>query len=237
MPKAFAGQFVFPASARAARHGLLALGGNLKPDTLIAAYAQGIFPWYSEGDPILWWRPNPRCVLYPCQFHISKRSARKIRNSGFEYSFDTHFNQVITACAAPRAHSQGTWILPEMRLAYLQLHKLGYAHSVEIWRDGQLAGGLYGVALGGAFFGESMFRLLPEASRAALACLIFWLKNNNFSIMDCQQASPHMLAMGATQITAHKFDQELKTALQNREWSACLWRGGSDIEGLRYHVS
>lgn len=196
---------VFPNPEKAPADGPLAYGGDLTPATLISAYSQGIFPWYSADSPILWWSPDPRCLLFPADFHISSRSLRKIRHSNFTFSTDQAFARVIAACAAPRARQQGTWILPEMQAAYNGLHKLGFAHSVEIWQYGNLVGGLYGVALGHVFFGESMFHRVDEAARAALCCLVSILSVFQYLFLDCQQDTPHMLAMGAKTVERKKF--------------------------------
>lgn len=204
----------FPNPERAPADGLLAYGGDLEPQTLLAAYSQGIFPWYSEGDPILWWSPDPRCILFLDAFHISARSRRKIRNSGFQYSVDRAFKEVMQSCSQPREEDGGTWLLPEMQTAYGLLHELGFAHSVEIWQSKKLVGGIYGVSLGNAFFGESMFRLVPEASRAALLCLVTLMKQHGFSFLDCQLESPHMLAMGATEIPRKQFLEMVAYAAQ-----------------------
>lgn len=198
-------QIRFPDPEEAPADGLLAYGGNLEPQTLICAYSQTIFPWYSEGDPILWWSPDPRCILVPAAFQISARSRRKIRNSGFRFSVDRAFREVIHGCALPRGAENGTWLLPEMQAAYARLHDLGFAHSVEIWQGDRLAGGIYGVAIGNAFFGESMFRQAPEASRAALLCLVALMRKYGMAFLDCQQDSPHMLAMGACCIQRKQF--------------------------------
>lgn len=198
-------QIRFPDPEEAEADGLLAYGGDLEPQTLLEAYTHGIFPWYSEGDPILWWSPDPRCLLLPAAFDISARSRRKIRNSGFQFSVDRAFRKVMQCCALPRGEEEGTWLLPEMQSAYAGMHALGFAHSVEIWRDGSLAGGIYGVAIGNAFFGESMFRLVPEASRASLLCLVALMSRAGMNFLDCQIASPHMLEMGAKEIPRKQF--------------------------------
>lgn len=195
----------FPDPENALANGLVAYGGNLSPLTLLSAYGQGIFPWYSESEPILWWSPNPRCILFPHSFHISARSLRKIRNSGFSFSIDSAFKEVMTGCAMPRKTSEGTWLLPEMQDAYGQLFDLGCAHSLEIWLEKRLVGGIYGVVMGQVFFGESMFRLAPEASRAALLCLVSLMRKLDMAFLDCQQATPHMLAMGAVKIPRRIF--------------------------------
>lgn len=203
----------FPSPGCCTAEGILCAGGDLLPARLLAAYSRGIFPWYGEDMPLLWWCPDPRCVLPPDAFHLPRRSARALRNHPFELRMDTAFSRVIRACAAPRRDSEGTWILPEMIAAYERLHALGYAHSVEAWRDGELLGGLYGVALGRAFFGESMFHLCPEASRAALAGLVAFLRERDFLLLDCQQATPHMLAMGAREIPRKEFLALLRQAV------------------------
>lgn len=218
-------QIRFPDPEKAPADGLLAYGGNLEPQTLLDAYRHGIFPWYSEGDPILWWSPDPRCVLLPANFAISQRSRRKIRNSGFQFSVDRAFSEVIQACALPRADGCGTWLLPEMQLAYTELHTLGFAHSIEIWQHGRLVGGLYGVAIGNAFFGESMFRLASEASRAALHCLVALMNRLGMSFLDCQVVSPHMLAMGAMEIPRKRF---LKMVKEQCGQSGPGWEAISD---------
>ncbi len=203
----------FPSPEKAQPGGLLAWGGDLDPETLVSAYGQGIFPWYSEGDPILWWSPDPRCVLFPNNFHISRRSFRKIRHSQFLFSVDADFAGVIKACAEPRKGAPGTWLLPEMQAAYLRLHERNLAHSIEIWQNGRLVGGLYGVALARVFFGESMFHKTGEASRAAMCCLVRILNERGFLMLDCQQTSPHMLKMGACEISRQKFLEVLDSAL------------------------
>lgn len=214
----------FPDPETARPNGLVAYGGNLEPQTLLSAYAQGIFPWYSEAEPILWWSPDPRCVIFPRDFHISQRSARKIRNSGFFYSFDRNFAAVLAGCAMPRNDDPETWLIPEMQEAYERLFIMGYAHSVEIWQDGTLAGGLYGVSVGSVFFGESMFHLVSEASRAALLCLNSLLTHINIFFMDCQLPTPHMLAMGAINVPRRLFLRMLERGLRSPlSWQAS-WR-------------
>jgi len=222
---------IFPNPKNAPASGLLAQGGDLEPETLVSAYGQGIFPWYSEGDPILWWSPDPRCILFPYDFHISSRSLRKIMHSGFEFSMDCAFSDVIKACAAPRRNGNGTWLLPEMRAAYLRLHQLNVAHSVEIWQAGGLVGGVYGVSLGRAFFGESMFRTVSEASRAAICCLVAALKQYGFLFLDCQQASPHMLKMGATETGRKNFLNLLRQALATSQ-KLCWRQEPADLPDL-----
>ena len=185
--------------------GLLAAGGDLSPERLIAAYRGGIFPWYSPGQPVLWWSPDPRAVLFPEEFHCTRSLAKTVRNGGFTFSVDRDFAGVIDGCAAPRAASPGTWITSEMRAAYLELHRLGCGHSVETWRDGTLTGGLYGVRLGGVFFGESMFSRVRDASKAALAHLVALCRRNGIVAIDCQLPSKHLASLGARTIPRTQF--------------------------------
>lgn len=195
----------------------LAWGGNLEPLTLLAAYSRGFFPWFNEGDPILWWSPDPRCVLLPRNFHLPRRSRRYLGKLDFQITFDRDFARVIRECAQKRRDQDGTWITKDIIFAYTRLHEAGYAHSVETWQNGRLAGGLYGLALGKAFFGESMFHLASEASRAALACLVQKLIEKDFALIDCQQESSHMLAVGAEMLPRKCFLQLLDNALENGE--------------------
>ena len=185
--------------------GLLAAGGDLSPQRLLAAYRRGIFPWYSPGQPVLWWSPDPRTVLFPHEFHRSKSLDKTIRNKGFRVIVNESFDAVIDACAAPRDRSPGTWITPEMRQAYLRLHRLGYAHSLEVRRGAQLAGGLYGVRLGGVFFGESMFSAERDGSKVALAHLVMMCAHNSIAVIDCQLASRHLSSLGARSIPRAHF--------------------------------
>jgi len=195
--------------------GLLAAGGDLSAARLLYAYSHGIFPWYSDGQPILWWSPNPRCVIYPDRLHVSRRLDRALRNSGFEVSFNTAFDDVIGACAKDRPGQDGTWITAEMCDAYRGLHNDGWAHSVEIWQGDQLAGGLYGLAIGKAFFGESMFSHATNGSKAALIALTSVLLENNSSLLDCQVESPHLRSMGADMIPRKQFANELRRSCGN----------------------
>jgi leucyl/phenylalanyl-tRNA---protein transferase len=190
--------------------GLLAAGGDLSPARLLAAYQRGIFPWYSPGQPVLWWSPDPRAVLFPEEFNCSRSLAKSIRNGGFEVALDRDFAAIIDACAAPRPHAPGTWITSEMRSAYLRLHRLGHAHSVENRRGGQLVGGLYGVRLGGVFFGESMFSRERDASKVALAHLVEVCLRNNIAVIDCQLPSPHLASLGARTIPRLQFQALLR---------------------------
>ncbi len=198
--------------------GLLAAGGDLSPTRLLNAYRHGIFPWYSGDEPILWWSPAPRCVLYPQNIHVSRRLRRRYNQGRFSLSADRAFERVIHACAAPRHDHDGTWITEEMLAAYVQLHDLGVAHSVEAWVDGELAGGIYGLALGRVFFGESMFSRYEDASKIALVTLCRQLKQWNFSLLDCQISNPHLVSMGATEITRAEFDQHLKNTNAPDQW-------------------
>ncbi len=190
--------------------GLLAAGGDLSPARLLAAYQRGIFPWYSPGQPVLWWSPDPRAVLFPDEFICSRSLAKTIRNRGFEIAINRDFAAVIDACAAPRPHAPGTWITSEMRNAYLRLHRLGYAHSIEAWLGGKLAGGLYGVRLGGVFFGESMFSRERDASKVALAHLVQVSLSNSIAVIDCQLPSPHLASLGARTIPRVQFQALLR---------------------------
>ncbi len=202
----------FPPIHRA--DGLVAMGGDLETKRLLHAYAHGIFPWYDEHSPILWWSPNPRCVLPLNKFKISKRLQRKIKNGPFHCTMNQCFDLVMQACAkTPRPGQDGTWLLPEMQEAYMNLHQLGFGHSVECWRGAELVGGIYGLALGKAFFGESMFYHVSDASKIALSFLVAHLRNLNFRLFDCQQETEHMLKMGACLITRASFNELLKEAL------------------------
>ncbi|NMG71266.1 leucyl/phenylalanyl-tRNA--protein transferase [Parazoarcus communis] len=202
----------FPAVERALREpdGLLAAGGELTPSWLLAAYHQGVFPWFSEGEPILWWSPDPRLVLRPQNVRIRRSLAKVLRRGHFEVRLDSAFDQVIRACAEPREPGGGTWISPAIQAAYCRMHELGYAHSVECWRDGKLVGGLYGIALGKVFFGESMFSRESDASKVALAYLARLLERYEFAMIDCQMTTPHLLSMGASEIPRTEFTAALR---------------------------
>ena len=207
----------FPDVSRALTEpdGLLAAGGDLSPERLLAAYARGIFPWFAEGQPILWWSPDPRCVLWPERLHVSRRLRRQLRTSRAELRFNTAFGDVIRACAGKRRSEQGTWITDEMVAAYEHLHREGWAHSVEIWDDSALVGGLYGVALGRVFFGESMFSRESDASKVALVALVDILRRGGFRLIDCQVESDHLNAMGACAIPRLDFEQLLAQVARN----------------------
>jgi leucyl/phenylalanyl-tRNA--protein transferase len=178
-------------------NGLLAMGGDLSLERLLDAYRHGIFPWFNPGEPILWWSPDPRMVLEPQAIRVTRSLAKRIRNSGFELRVDSDFSEVMRACAAPRADAFGTWISPAMVAAYTRLFEAGYAHSVETWHDGVLVGGLYGVAIGRMFYGESMFSREPDASKVALVQLARQLERWGFGLIDCQMETPHLSSMGA----------------------------------------
>jgi len=208
-------ELIFPHPTLAEPDGLLAIGGDLSVERLLLAYANGIFPWYSES-PILWWSPNPRMVLFPEKFKISDSLKQTIKKQKFKITFDRDFAGVIRACAgSKRPDQEGTWIVPEMQKAYIKLHKAGFAHSVEAWQNDQLAGGLYGVSLGKAFFGESMFFRIPDASKVALYCLVERLKSWDFKLIDSQQDTAHMRRMGGEPIDLEDFLRHLKNALKH----------------------
>jgi leucyl/phenylalanyl-tRNA--protein transferase len=204
----------FPDPFDAEPDGLLAVGGDLTPHRLVAAYSLGLFPWFHEDSPPLWWTPDPRCILLPEDFHLPRSLARVLRSGLFTITLDTAFSEVINACAEPRGAYDGTWLLPSMIEAYKRLHKLGVAHSVEAWEDGELAGGLYGVSLGSAFFGESMFYRVPNASKAAFAHLVPLLRESGFTLIDCQQVTHNMLRFGAKPVPRAEFMDRLADALQ-----------------------
>lgn len=195
-------------------NGLLAVGGDLSPNRILDAYHRGIFPWFEEDQPILWWSPDPRTVLFPAEFHLSRSLAKTLRRRQFEIRVDTAFNRVLDECAAPRDLHGGTWLIPSMRRAYSELHHRGYAHSVEAWRDGELVGGLYGLALGSVFFGESMFSRESNASKAAFATLVDNLQHWGFELVDCQVASGHLFSLGAREISRSDFESLLNRGLQ-----------------------
>jgi len=197
----------FPPVERALKvpNGLLAAGGDLSVERLLAAYRRGIFPWFSEGDPLLWWSPDPRMVLHVDELKISRSLAKSMRNRGYEVRLDTAFGAVLEGCAGPRRQQPGTWLGPEMRAAYLQLHQLGYAHSFETWLDGALVGGLYGMAVGRMFYGESMFARATDASKVALAALAAELRARGFPLIDCQMNTAHLANLGAREIKRADF--------------------------------
>jgi leucyl/phenylalanyl-tRNA--protein transferase len=196
----------FPAPERADRSGLLAVGGDLRPARLLAGYRRGIFPWYSEGQPILWHSPDPRFVLLPERLHVSRSLEKVLRRGTYSLRADTAFDAVVEGCAeAPRPGQDGTWITPEMRAAYGTLHRMGHAHSVEAWKEGQLVGGLYGVAVGRLFFGESMFSRAPDASKAAFASAARALFAAGCLLIDCQVETEHLAHFGAEEVPRRRF--------------------------------
>lgn len=203
-------------------NGLLAAGGDLSCERLLNAYSLGIFPWYNEGEPILWWSPDPRSVVYPALFKPSRSLNKIIKKGVFKVTTDTHFTHVMKACAEPRSDQEGTWINQDMINSYSQLHELGFAHSVECWQGDTLVGGLYGIAIGRAFFGESMFSRTSNASKVAFATLCNQLAQWGFEIIDCQVHNPHLESLGAQQISRDKFLQVLQRATAkrpNEEWN------------------
>lgn len=207
-------EIVFPPPDHAEPNGLLAVGGDLRSARLIRAYQLGVFPWYEAGQPILWWSPDPRLILEPEELHISRRLRRTLKKRKFKVTFDEAFATVIQACATVLRKGQyGTWITREMQEAYIHLHQLGYAHSVESWLDGELAGGLYGVSLGRCFFGESMFFRVPDASKVALATLVQQLKEWGFHMIDAQLTTQHLMSLGAKEIPRSLFLQRLEKGL------------------------
>lgn len=209
----------FPSVEKALRepNGLLAAGGDLSPRRLLEAYRKGIFPWFNEGEPILWWSPNPRMVLFPDELKISRSLRKMLKKDHYQIRTDCSFSQVMHACAAPRKEQAGTWIHPEMIAAYTTLHEMGLAHSVETWVDGVLVGGLYGISLGRVFFGESMFSLVPDASKIAFVHLVKQLQYWEFGLIDCQVKTNHLASLGAREISRKEFGQRLDTLIVKPE--------------------
>ncbi len=218
----------FPPVTQALREpdGLLAVGGDLSPHRLLLAYRRGIFPWFNPGQPILWWSPDPRMVLFPEALHIPHSLVRVMRKEHYEIRLDTAFAEVMIACGQPRAERQGSWISPDMIKAYTGLHKLGFAHSIETWIDGELAGGLYGVAIGRIFYGESMFARVSDASKIAFVHLVRQLQRWQFKLIDCQMYTAHLARFGAAEIPRSEFIRYLDVGIN---LSAPFWhldRGG-----------
>lgn len=209
-------------------NGLLAAGGDLSVTRLLDAYSNGIFPWYEVGQPVLWWSPDPRMVLLPGQMQISRSLARLIRSNKYRVSVDEAFRETVSKCATARRKSNGTWITPDMQYAYGCLHDAGYAHSIEVWSEGHLVGGLYGVALGKIFFGESMFSTLSNTSKLALAHLLRQLEIWGFKLLDCQVSSAHLQSLGAIEISRAEFLQYLQRHL-NIESSPVKWQLQSNL--------
>ncbi len=217
---------VFPPPEDADESGLLAVGGDLSPVRLIRAYRLGIFPWYDENTPILWWCPDPRLVLEPAELHISRSLRKTLKKRAFHVTADTAFLRVLAGCAAPRHRGDdddGTWLTPAMQRAYYRLHRLGLAHSVEVWWDRELAGGLYGVFLGHCFYGESMFSRRSDASKVALVALVRYLEQIGDCLIDCQMTTPHLIRMGAKEIPREAFLERLKVLL-DYPTSTSRWR-------------
>ncbi|ARO86797.1 leucyl/phenylalanyl-tRNA--protein transferase [Nitrosospira lacus] len=198
-------------------NGLLAAGGDLSPQRLIEAYRCGIFPWFNEGEPILWWSPDPRMVLFPGELKISRSLRKTLKKSNYEIRVDSAFREVMQACAAPRGDQPGTWIHAGMISAYAALHEMGVAHSVEVWMRGELMGGLYGVALGKVFFGESMFSRISNASKIAFVHLVRQLERRDFHMIDCQMKTAHLASLGGREISRHEFGQKLKELVNYTE--------------------
>ena len=192
-------------------NGLLAIGGDLSPQRLITAYKQGIFPWFNPGEPILWWSPNPRAVLFPAKVNISRSLRKTLNKNIFTVTADLAFDEVVAACQAPREKQKGTWITAEMRIAYGEMHQLGHAHSIECWRDNTLVGGLYGMAIGRVFFGESMFSREKDASKVALIALADKLKEWGYELIDCQVQSEHLTSLGAEEMPRAEFCELLNS--------------------------
>ena len=208
-------EIIFPNPSLAEPDGLLAVGGDLSPERLLTAYANGIFPWYSEHEPILWWSPDPRLVFFPQKFKVSHSLHQKIKKNVFSVRMDSNFEQVISACAeTERRHEDGTWITEEMKVAYIELHHKGFAHSVESYFDGKLVGGLYGISLGKAFFGESMFHSMTDASKVALYYLVEKAKEFDFLFIDSQVETEHLMSLGAELIPRTIYLKLLKEAMK-----------------------
>ena len=216
--------FSFPNPREASDEGLLAYGGGLEPNRILTAYRNGIFPWFNENDPILWWSPNPRLVLYPDDFIIRKSFKKILKNKKYIVKFDHNFDKIILLCAKIREYKEGTWLIRDMREAYKELHKMGYAHSVEVYEDDELIGGLYGVAMGRAFFGESMFSLKSNGSKIALKALCDIAKEKNYKFIDCQVPTEHLQSLGAKLIDRDVFLDQLQEALSSGGDDACSWR-------------
>ena len=202
-------EFPNPAHALRDPDGLLAVGGDLSPERILSAYRSGIFPWFNPGDPILWWSPNPRTVVFPTQLHLSKSLRKTLRKGQYSVTFDHCFSEVMRACAAPRDYADGTWISDDIIAGYSALHERGFAHSVEVWQDDLLVGGLYGIALGRVFFGESMFSRADNASKVGFAHLVRQLRAWDFQLIDCQVANEHLFSLGAIEIPREEFQQLL----------------------------
>jgi len=224
----------FPPLQRALRdpNGLLAVGGDLSPERLIAAYRHGCFPWYEQGQPILWWSPDPRMVVAPASVRVSRSLRKALRQGRFTVTLNRDFPAVIKACAAPRAYAQGTWITPAIEQAYVALHHRGVAHSVEAWQGAELVGGLYGIAIGQLFFGESMFSRATDASKVAFASLAHCLEKAGFALIDCQMHTRHLESLGAREISRPEFVQYLERYLDTP--AAPDWASQASSSALAY---
>jgi leucyl/phenylalanyl-tRNA--protein transferase len=225
-------EYVFPPLENALDepNGLLAAGGDLAPGRLLAAYRRGIFPWFSDDDPILWWSPDPRMVLYPAELRVSRSLRKTLRRTDYEIRVDTAFRAVMQACAEPRPGQEGTWITSRMLAAYCTLHERGHAHSVETWDGGTLIGGLYGVAVGRVFFGESMFSRASDASKLALVHLVRQLERWRFGLIDCQMRTNHLASLGAREIPREHFARQLEQ-LVNYPPEPAVWAFDRDLAG------
>lgn len=220
----------FPPAWLARSDGLLCIGGDLEPQRLVLAYKNGIFPWFSSNEPILWWSPDPRLVVFPPDIRVSRSLKKKIKKHPFDIRVNTAFEQVIVACAQPRQNKdEGTWLIDGMIEAYITLHEMGYAHSVEAWCGNQLAGGLYGVSIGKAFFGESMFSRVPDASKIALVSLARHLRRLDFDLIDCQVTTDHLLSMGAVEVPRDHFLDILNRSV-NATVSPDTWTRGKILD-------
>lgn len=218
----------FPSARTAGEEGLLAFGGDLNPNRILKAYRNGIFPWFNPDDPILWWSPNPRMLLLPQDFKSNKSFRRVLRNKGFEVRFDTNFKEVIAHCGSvPREGQEGTWLTKEMEEAYIEIHDMGFAHSVEVYYEEKLVGGLYGIALGRGFFGESMFSLMPNASKVAMKALSSICEKKSYDFIDCQVETPHLINWGAKLVERDRFLDVLEDTLTKTtdfgSWSFWSW--------------
>lgn len=235
IPFLAAANYSFPNVETALRDpdGLLAGGGDLSEPRLLNAYRHGIFPWYQDGQPILWWSPSVRAIIEPDHLKISRSLRKTLRNKRFAITADTAFAQVIEACAAPRAKSDGTWITDEMQAAYLRLHAHGHAHSIEIWETDTLVGGLYGIGIGACYFGESMFSRTADASKVAFVCLIRHLQAWHYRVIDCQMMTSHLASMGATPLSRDLYIKKLHETLNisehNQAFTPAHWQLNSDI--------
>ncbi len=221
---------LFPPVEEAEVDGLLAIGGDLSVERLLEAYRLGIFPWYEDGQPILWWSPDPRLIMIPNEFKNSRSLKKIIRQKQFDVRFDSAFSQVINKCAEVRRQKdEGTWITSEMQNAYIALHHEGFAHSIESWQDGKLVGGLYGISLGKCFFGESMFSICSNASKVALSALAIFSSQNGIEMIDCQMTTPHLVSMGAKEISRKLFTEKLKI-LQAQPTLLGSWNSSSYLK-------